>query len=97
MSAIIVVAFRDAHRAAEVLVELRRREWDWVPDLDHAVVVGWNPHGNLRVQLNVDPRTKESGAWARLWGSLLRSALLVPTTDGMTDAAGDLVTAARRC
>lgn len=94
MSAIIVVAFRDAHRAAEVLVELRRREWDWVPELDHAVVVGWNPRGSLRVQLNVDPMTRESGAWARLWGSLLNSALLVPTTDGMTDAAGDLAAAA---
>jgi hypothetical protein len=48
MSAMIVVAFRDAHRAAEVLVELGRREWDWVADLDHAVVVGWSSRGNLR-------------------------------------------------
>ena len=90
MSAMIVVAFRDPHRAAEVLVELRRREWDWVANLDHAVVVGWNPHGSLRVQLNVDPTRKEGGAWARVWGSLLHSALFVPNTDGMTDAAGNV-------
>jgi hypothetical protein len=45
----IVVAFRDAHRAAEVLVELRRREWDWVADLDHPVVVGWNFRGSLQL------------------------------------------------
>jgi uncharacterized membrane protein len=90
-SAMIVVAFRDAHRAAEVLVELCRREWDWVADLDHAVVVGWNSRGNLRVQLSVDP-TKEGGAWARVWGSLLHLALLVPNTDGMTEAAGNVAT-----
>jgi len=74
MSALIVVAFSDEHRAAEVLVELRRREWDWVADLDYAVVVGWNPRGNLRVQLDVDPTTREGGVWARLWGSLPASA-----------------------
>ena len=92
MSSMIVVAFRDAHRAAEVLVELRRREWDWVADLDHAVVVGWNSRGSLRVQLSVDPTTKEDGAWARVWASLLHLALLVPNTDGMTEAAGNVAT-----
>jgi uncharacterized membrane protein len=92
MSAMIVVAFRDAHRAAEVLVELRRREWDWIADLDHAVVVGWNSRGNLRVQLSVDPTTKDGGAWARVWGSLLHLTLLVPNTDGMTEAAGNVST-----
>ena len=90
MSAIIVVAFRDEYRAAEVLVELRRREWDWVADLDHAVVVGWKPRGNLRVQLDVDPTTKDGGGWARVWGSLLHSALFLPNTDGIPDAVGNL-------
>ena len=90
MSAMIVIAFRDAHRAAEVLVELRRREWDWVADLDHAVVVGWNPRGNLRVQFDVDPTTKDGGGWARVWGSLLHSALFLPNTDGIPDAIGNL-------
>jgi len=93
MSALIVVAFRDEHRAAEVLVELRRREWDWVADLDHAVVVGWNPRGNLRVQLDVDPATREGGGWARVWGSLLRSALFLKNTDGILDAAENLTAA----
>ena len=90
MSALIVVAFSDEHRAAEVLVELRRREWDWVADLDYAVVVGWNPRGNLRVQLDVDPTTREGGGWARVWGSLLRSALFLHNTDGMPEAAENL-------
>jgi len=90
MSALIVVAFRDEHRAAEVLVELRRREWDWVADLDYAVVVGWNPRGNLRVQLDVDPTTREGGGWARVWGSLLRSALFLQNTDGIPEAAENL-------
>jgi len=90
MSALIVVAFSDEHRAAEVLVELRRREWDWVADLDYAVVVGWNPRGNLRVQLDVDPTSREGGVWARLWGSLLRSALFLHNTDGMPEAAENL-------
>ena len=90
MSAMIVVAFRDAHRAAEVLVELRRREWDWVADLDHAVVVGWNPRGSLRVQLDADPTSRDGGGWSRVWGALLHSALFLPNTDGILDAVGNL-------
>jgi uncharacterized membrane protein len=87
MSAFIVVAFRDPHRAAEVLTELHRREWDWVADLEHAVV-SWNPRGKLRVQLDVDPSTREAGAWAHVWGSLLHTALLAPNIEGLIVVAG---------
>jgi uncharacterized membrane protein len=90
MSVLIVIGFRDPYRASEVMNELRRREWDWVVDLDQAVVVRWDERGRLRVQLNVDPTAHESVSWARMWGSLLSVSLLVPVTESMIDAAGDV-------
>src|SRR5262245_58614235 len=90
VSELVVVGYRDSYRAAEVLTDLRRREWDWVVDLDQAMAVRWDEQGKLSVQLSVDPTTQESALWARLWGSLLSLALFVPVTEGMTAAAGSL-------
>ena len=95
MSALTVVAFRDPYRAAEVLNELRRRDWAWVTDLDDAVVVTWDERAKLRVQLNVDPMSKEAASWVGVWGSFLNLALFVPVTDGITEAVRQLVSAAR--
>ncbi len=90
VSELIVIGFKDQYRASEVLNELRRREWDWVADLDQAVVVRRDGEGRLRVQFSVDPTTKEGAVWGRLWGSFLSLALFVPITDGITGAAGDV-------
>lgn len=90
MSELIVIGFQDTYRASEVFNELRRREWDWVVDLDQAVVVRWGEEGKLRVQLCVDPMTQEGALWARLWGSLLSLSLFIPATNGMASAAGNV-------
>ncbi len=55
MSDLVVVVFKDQYRASEVLNELRRREWNWVIDLDQAVVLRIDEQGKLRVLMNVDP------------------------------------------
>ena len=93
MSALTVVAFRDPYRAAEVLNDLRRRDWAWVPDLDDAVVVTWDERSRLKVQLSVDPTTKEAAPWVGVWGSFLNLALFVPITDGISEAVRDLAIA----
>lgn len=87
MRALIVVGFGDPYRASEVLNELQRRDWAWGTDLDQSLVVRWNEKDRLRVQLSVDPVTREGAGWAGLWGSFLSVALFVPTTIGMAEAA----------
>ena len=93
MSALTVVAFREKYRAAEVLNDLRRREWAWVADLDDAVVVTWDERSRFRVQLGVDPTTKEVASWVGLWGSLLNLALFVPATDSISETVWELAIA----
>lgn len=78
MSELIVVAFRDQYRAAEVLNELRRRQWDWASDLDDAVTVTLNGNGRTRIQLNVDLSPGETVRWIGLWRSLLSTTLFMP-------------------
>lgn len=90
MSDLVAFVFRDQFRAPEVLNELRRREWTWVRDLDEAVAVTVNENGKARVQLSVDPSTRDGARWARLWGSLLSSTLFMPLTEVMVQAADGL-------
>ena len=92
MSELIVVAFRDQFRAAEVLNELRRRNWDWVSDLDDAVAVSLDENGKARVQLNLDLSPSETASWIGLWSSLLRVALFVPISVTMATLRGELPT-----
>jgi uncharacterized membrane protein len=88
VSELIVLAFTDEFRAPEVLNELRRRDWDWVVDLNDAVAVTLDDKGGAKVQLSVDLTTSEAAAWARLWGSLLGVTLFLPTTEVIVEAAG---------
>jgi len=90
MSALVVIAFRDQYRASEIFNELQRRDWDWVVDLDQAVVVRIDEQSKLRVLLNVDPAGQEGSAWARLWSSFLRLVMPHQMTDGMVDAANEM-------
>src|SRR5260370_36137852 len=88
MHDLIVVNFPNQYRAAEVLNELRRMNDDWVVDLDDAVAVYRDRHGNLRYQQSVAPTTDEGAAWGGLWGSLLGALLAVPFTAGASAAVG---------
>jgi len=90
VSDLVAFVFRDQFRAPEVLNELRRRDWTWVRDLDEAVAVTVNENGKTRVQLSVDPSTRDGAGWARLWGSLLSSTLFMPLTEVMVKAADGL-------
>ena len=90
MSDLVAFVFKDQFRAPEVLNELRRRDWNWVKDLDEAVAVTVNEDGKTRVQLSVDPSTRDGTSWARLWGSLLSSTLFMPLTEAMVKAADGL-------
>lgn len=90
MSELIVFVFRDEYRAPEVLNELRRRDWDWVADLDDALAVTLNRKGKVKVQLSIDLSNKRAVASARMWGSLLAATLIAPWTDAMTEAAAQL-------
>lgn len=95
VSELIVLAFRDQYRAAEVLNDLKRREWEWVRDLDDAVAIAMGPDGRARVQLSVDLSNGEAAGWARLWGSLLSVTLFRPTVGVMVDAANGVSAAVR--
>jgi uncharacterized membrane protein len=96
VSDLVAFVFRDQFRAPEVLNELRRRDWTWVRDLDEAVAVTVNEHGKARVQLSVDPSTRDGASWARLWGSLLSSTLFLPLTEVMVKAADGLAFSPRQ-
>lgn len=93
VSELIAIVFHDQYRASEVLIELRRREWDWVVDLDRAVVVRHTEQDKFKVLFSFDPTMKEEGAWARLWGSFLSLALFNPLTEGVIDVINNLAQA----
>jgi uncharacterized membrane protein len=88
MHDLIVVGFHNQYRAAEVLNELWRLNDDWAVDLDDAVAVYRDRHGNLRYQQSVAPTTDEGAAWGGLWGSLLGALLAAPFTAGASAAVG---------
>jgi uncharacterized membrane protein len=88
VSELIVLVFTDEFRAPEVLNELRRRDWEWVADLNDAVAVTLDTKGGAKVQLSVDLTASEGAAWARLWGSLLGATLFLPATEVIVEAAG---------
>ena len=70
MHDLIVVGFHNQYRATEVLDELWRMNDDWLVDLDDAVVVYRDRHGNLRYQQGVAP-TVGKGAARRIMGILV--------------------------
>jgi uncharacterized membrane protein len=90
VSELVVFIFTDRYRAPEVLNELRRRDGLWSQDLDRAVAVTFDSEARASVHMSVDLSKREAGGWARIWGSLLNSALFVPLTQGMVEAANEV-------
>ena len=88
MHNLIVVGFHNQYRAAEVLNELRRLSDDWVVDLDDAVAVYRDRHGNLRYQQSFALTVGQEAGWGALWGSLLGALLAAPFTAGASAAVG---------
>jgi uncharacterized membrane protein len=93
VSELLAIVFKDQYRASEVLNDLQRREWDWVTDLDKALVVRQIDQDRFKVLFSFDPTTEEESAWARLWGSLLSLVLFNSLIDGIVDTARNLADA----
>jgi uncharacterized membrane protein len=93
VSELLAIVFNDQYRASEVLNDLQRREWDWVVDLDNAVVVRQIDQDKFKVLFSFDPTEEEEEGWARLWGSLLSLVLFRSMTDGIVDTARSLADA----
>ena len=96
MSELVVFIFSDRYRAPEVLNELRRREGLWSEDLERAIAVTLDAEARASVHMNVDLSKGEAGGWARIWGALLNSALYVPLTEGMVEAADEVTLPPKR-
>jgi len=96
VSELVVFIFTDRYRAPEVLNELRRRAGLWSQDLDRAVAITLDSEANASVHMSVDLSKREAGGWARIWGSLLNSALFVPLTAGLIEAADEVAFPSKR-
>jgi uncharacterized membrane protein len=96
VSELVVFIFTDRYRAPEVLNELRRRDGPWSKDLDQAVVVTLDSEARASVHMSVDLSKREAGGWARIWGTLLNTALFVPLTAGMVEAADEVALPSNR-
>jgi uncharacterized membrane protein len=96
VSELVVFIFTDRYRAPEVLNELRRRDGLWSEDLDRAVAVTLDSEARASVHISVDLSKREAVGWARIWGSLLNSALFIPLTEGMVEAADEVVLPSKR-
>ena len=87
MRQLIVVGFKDQYRAADVLNQLRRMDYDWVVELEDAVAVYRDYKGKLRIQQSYELTSGEGAAWGLIWGSLIGAALAAPFTAGVSAAA----------
>jgi uncharacterized membrane protein len=82
MSNIIVVAFKGAHRASEVLDQLRQlQEPSWF-ELNDAVAVRRTARGHLRVEQSMTPTSLQGGAFGAAIGAIVGGIIAAPVTLG---------------
>lgn len=74
MSHLVAAIFDDEFRAQQALIELRRH-CRRRADFENTLLVTWQG-SDLIVQQNVNVTNSLGPVWGRLWGSLLRSALI---------------------
>jgi uncharacterized membrane protein len=77
MSNLIVVAYPDEYRAAEVLATLRRLNKEYLIDLDDACYVTKDAQGKIKLHQNTS-LTGAGAAWGGLWGMLIGLLFFVP-------------------
>ncbi|MGZ6390745.1 MAG: DUF1269 domain-containing protein [Ktedonobacterales bacterium] len=77
MSNLIVVAYPDEYRAAEVLAALRRLNSEYLIDLDDAVYVTKDARGKLKLHQNTS-LAGVGAAWGGMWGMLIGLLFFVP-------------------
>ncbi|MGO8950708.1 MAG: DUF1269 domain-containing protein [Ktedonobacterales bacterium] len=77
MSNLIVVAYPDEYRAAEVLATVRRLQMEYLIDFEDACYVTKDKRGRLKIHQNTS-LTGEGAAWGGLWGMLIGLLFFVP-------------------
>jgi uncharacterized membrane protein len=77
MSNLIVVAYPDEYRAAEVLAALRRLNKEYLVDLDDACYVTKDAGGKIKLHQNTS-LTGAGAAWGGMWGMLIGLLFFVP-------------------
>ena len=77
MSNLVVVAYPDEFRAAEVLASLRRLNKEYLIDLDDACYVTKDARGKIKLHQNTS-LTGAGAAWGGMWGMLIGLLFFVP-------------------
>jgi uncharacterized membrane protein len=77
MSNLIVVAYPDQYRAAEVLASLRRMQAQYLVDLDDACYVTKDEKGKLKLHQNTS-LAGAGAAFGGMWGMLIGLLFFVP-------------------
>lgn len=77
MSELIVVAYPDEYRAADVLAAVRRMQSEYLIDLEDAIVVTKNGAGKVRLHQSHD-LTAEGAIGGAILGTLIGLFFLVP-------------------
>lgn len=86
MSELIVVAYPDVYRAAEVIAALRRLQTEYLVDLEDAVYVTKDPNGKVKLHQSVDLTT--AGALeGGFWGALIGLIFFAPILGGVIGAS----------
>jgi uncharacterized membrane protein len=77
MSNLVVVAYPDEYRAAEVLASLRRLNREYLIDLDDACYVTKDARGKIKLHQNTT-LAGAGAAWGGMWGLLIGLLFFVP-------------------
>jgi len=93
MSDLVVVAYPDEYRAAEVLADLRRAQSNYLIDLEDAVYLTKNERGKVKLHQSHD-LTAEGAAGGALFGSVVGLFFLVPLLGAVVGAGVGALTGA---
>ena len=77
MSNLVVVAYPDEYRAAEVMAALRRLNKQYLIDLEDACYVTKDARGKIKLHQNTS-LAGAGAAWGGLWGMLIGLLFFVP-------------------
>jgi uncharacterized membrane protein len=90
MSELVVVAYPDQYRAAEVMATLKRLQTEYLIDLDDAVYVTKDAQGKIKLDQSVDLTTRGALGGA-FWGSLIGLLFLMPIFGAAVGAAAGAI------
>ena len=93
MSELIVVAYPDEFRAAEVLADLRRAQSSYLIDLEDAVVLTKNQEGKVKLHQSTD-LTERGAVGGLIFGTIVGFLFLVPLLGAVVGAGVGALTGA---